>query len=84
MQSKFISEVKPSEPSSGTNTKSVIRVNGKTGFEEICDMVQNDDDTVCDENGWKINNSTLNHPQLRDYLEVVDHLYGFRDWSVDP
>lgn len=84
MQSKFISEVKPGEPSSGKNTKSVIRVNGKTGFEEICDMVQNEDDTVCDENGWKIINSTLNHPQLRDYLEVVDHLYGFRDWSVDP
>ena len=84
MQSKFISEVKPSEPSSGTNTKSVIRVNGKTGFEEICDMVQNEDDTVCDENGWKIINSTLNHPQLRDYLEVIDHLYGFRDRSVDP
>ena len=47
-------------------------------------MVQNEDDTVCAENGWKIINSTLNHPQLRDYLEVIDHLYGFRDWPVDP
>ena len=77
MQSKFISEVKPGKPSSGRKTKSVIRVNGKTGFEDICDMVQNEDDTVCEKSGWKIINSTLNHPQSRDHLLVFGHLSGF-------
>ena len=39
------------------------RVSGKTGFEEICEMIYNVDDTICNKHGWSIINSTLNHPQ---------------------